>query len=348
MAHSQDEERIRRYRESIARAWGFGDSNSWPVKLNAAFHLFLKEFGEELLADVDYLEQHDGYSLADVAKLFYNPARIYRIIDSVVYGMRRNRYPLAQQRQVVLKMLSMVKALKHGSEFNDDGGNIIYDPATVSAVVRDKLAARPQSIEESQLLHKFCGIMWAYTESIFFRAHDVTKEIHGPYFYDGGEKKLVVKEYLNLSPAEIWPGVTLLPCDTIKVYKIYDESVRLRIDALNHLYHEGNSLVTGLERYRVEVDGEERGLDTLREFLPIVQETIFEISSHVESIGWNDRVLKYADIFWFRKKPLRDARGLPWGVPEQVRLNILSGAEDPRRRERLSDEESQRLALLTI
>src|SRR4030095_15338887 len=67
---------------------------------------------------------------------------------------------------------------------------------------------------------------------------------------------------------------TRLPCNTMKIYKIYDETVQLKIDALNHLYPEGNSLIAGLERYGVEVDGKEQGIEILRDYLPLVQQTI--------------------------------------------------------------------------
>ena len=341
----RDGERIRLYRESIGSAWGHGDGNTWPVKLNAAFHLFLKEFGEELIDDLAYLEQRK--TPAEIARPFYNPARLYRIIDSTIYGMRRNHYSVAQQRAVVLKLLDLCKSLKYGSEFNEDGRNVIYDPATVEETA-EKLDQPLLSVEESKIVHRFCAVMWAYTEAICFRAHDVTKEIHGSYPCDGGRKHFIVKEYLNLSPRELWPDAPLLPCSTIRIYKQYNDNVRIRIDALNHLYHEGGQLVPNLEACCVEVDGRRVEIELLREYLARVQQTIGTISRYIESISWNERVLKYAEIFWFRKKPFRDQRGCDWRVPPHVRNTIRNGMENERRRTPLSDEASARLAMLTI
>ncbi|HEY9432886.1 MAG TPA: hypothetical protein VI260_15590 [Blastocatellia bacterium] len=346
MQPRSDAERIQLYRESISRAWGYGDANTWPVKLNAAFHLFLKEFGEELIADIIHLEA-EGKSLAEIAQPFYNPARLYRIIDSTIYSMRRNRYNVADQRAIVQKLLAMTRALKHGSEFNEDGANRIYSPAEQQRIAERRLSSAVDSPATSQIVHRFCGVMWAYTEAIFFRAHDVTKEIHGPYTLDD-DRQFIVQEYLNLRPAELWPGFPLLPCRTIRVYKQYSRSVRISIDALNHLYHEGGQLVPSLTAYSVEVDGEEHDVGILNEYLKIVQQTVMAISRHIDSISWNERVLKYSDIFWFRKKPLRDQRGLDWRVPASVRSAILAGHENERRRTPLSNEASARLAMLTI
>lgn len=338
---------VARYRETISQAWSHGDANVWPVKLNAAFHLFLKEFGEELLEDIGWLEAN-GRTLAEIARPFSNPARVYRIIDSTIYSMRRNRYPIAEQRAVVLKLLAMTRTLKHGSPFNEDGCNTIYDPATAEHVARSRLDGERPTAVAARIVHGFCAVMWAYTESIFFRAHDVTKEIHGPYPCDGGGGHFLVKEYLNLRPDDLWPDVPLLPCRTVKVYTQYSKDVRLRIDALNHLYHEGGPLVPNLERCAVEVDGERRDAGVLQSYLPTVQQTITTISRRVEAMTWNERVSRYADIFWFRKKPVGDQRGRDWRVPPHLRESIARGVENHRRRMPLSDEASARLAMLTI
>jgi hypothetical protein len=347
MHTSHDRERIRRYRETLGHAWRHtGDAHGWPVKLNAAIHLFVREFGEEFLADLAWLEAQ-GRTLDELAKPFYNPARLYRIIDSIVYSMRRNRYPMSEQRAAVLKLLTMVKSLKSGSEFNEDGRNVIFAPDHARAVAAAKL--RPiRSVEESQLIHRFCAAMWTYTEAIFFRAHDVTQEMHGPYDVGAPDQRFLVKEYLNLRPDEIWPDMPLLPCKSIKVYQQYSTAVRIRIDALNHVYHEGGSLVPNLSAWGVEVEGEPIELDDVSGYLRPVAQAITTISRRIEALDWHERVAKYADIFWFRKKPLSDQRGRPWTVPADVRDTIGRGTEYEPRRASLSNEASERLALLTI
>ena len=112
MHPSGDAERrtkLERYRTSLGDAWrDAGDANVWPIKLNAAIHLFVKEFGEELTDDLMQLEA-SGLALGEIARPFYNPARLYRIIDSVIYSMRRNRQPLCRQREMVLKLLAMTR-----------------------------------------------------------------------------------------------------------------------------------------------------------------------------------------------------------------------------------------------
>lgn len=342
-----DEERIKLFRDSLSYAWAFRDYNDWPVKLNSVFHLFLPQFGTEFFEDLCYLEEEAGLSTREIARLFYNPARIYRLIDPLIFSMRRMRYTLKKQREITLKLLSLVKALKYGSEFNESGRNIIYDPTEVAKIVSTKLKDQTCGLQESRFLHRLCGLIWAYTESIFFRAHDVTKEIHGPYDLENGQK-LLVKEYLHLQPNPIWPDFKLLPYRTIKIFKKYNEHIKIRIDSLNHLYHDGGQPVPNLTDYYIEIDGQEVSLETLLQLSPVIEHTISEISVKVDQMNWQEKVMKYAEIFWFRKKPLRDARGLNWELPAAVRDNIRSGKPNPRRQTRLSAEQVYRLAILTI
>ena len=58
--------------------------------------------------------------------------------------------------------------------------------------------------------------------------------------------------------------------------------------------------------------------------------------------------VKYAEVFWLRKRPLRDALEKPWQLPEAIARNIREGSANPRRQPRLSDATVARLARLTI
>jgi hypothetical protein len=132
------------------------------------------------------------------------------------------------------------------------------------------------------------------------------------------------------------------------VYLRYSTAVQLRTDALNHLSHHGASLLDSLEACGIEIDGATCPIDALEPCIAEMRETISAVSRAIEAIGWNDRVVKYGEIFWFRKKPLSDQRGREWRLPAAVRDTIRAGAPDARRTAPLSSEATERLASLTI
>ena len=218
------EEILERYRQSLARSWkGYGDL-VWPIRLATAYHLFLSEFAEEFKEDWETLTGR-GYSDQSVARLFATPSRIYRIIDLLVYGLRRKRVSIDQQRGVVLRLLAMVRSLKAGSEFGDGDCNLIYDGAELQALIDAGRLSRRASLEESRLLHQFFGMMWAYSEAIYFSAHELAKEIHGPYRHDEGFPNIVVRHYAMLRPRELWSDVSLLSCREVRVFCSYSSSI---------------------------------------------------------------------------------------------------------------------------
>ncbi|WOO34828.1 hypothetical protein R2R35_13570 [Anaerocolumna sp. AGMB13020] len=341
-----DEERLKHYKESLKSAWGYNDYNDWPVKFNSVMHLFLEEFAQEVLEDIEAIREQ-GIPACQAAAAFYNPAKIYRIINPVLYGMKKLGKSIRCQQETALYLLELVKELKFGSEFNENGTNIIWS--------REKLEKNYSHIHFTQadansaaLLQRFCGIMWAYTESIFFRAHDVTKEIHGPYSLSDKSSHLLVREYLNLNPSEMWKDTPLLPYRDIIVYTEYSENLNLTVDAYNHLFLQEGNYKDCLLSYAILGDGEPMDINRLPEIISTMFNTIKYIHGWTEKAGWQEITKRYADIYWYRKKALRDLRGLDWRVPQNVYAKIDSGEKDIRRKDNLDARQIDRLIQLLV
>jgi hypothetical protein len=49
------------------------------------------------------------------------------------------------------------------------------------------------------------------------------------------------------------------------------------------------------------------------------------VSKRVEGMSWRKRAEKYAELFWYSKKNLRDRLGEDWEVPDRVRGKIREG-----------------------
>src|SRR5262245_57274366 len=120
-----------------------------------------------------------------------------------------------------------------------------------------------RNIADARLAARFCALMSAYTDSLFFRAHDAAKEIHGPYISNDGRTQVVVKQYFNLRPVELWPEMPLLSAHAMTVYLRYKRNVRFRIDALNHLSHDGASPIEALDSCGIEIDGVSQSIGVL-------------------------------------------------------------------------------------
>ncbi len=341
-----DKTRLDYYKKSLQSAWGYNDYNDWPIKVNSIMHLFLTEFAAEFLEDIREAKEKKK-TTSDIAKAFGNPARFYRIIDPVIFGMKRLKINIADQRKIVLELLDIVKNMKYGSEFNEDGINLILSPDRITAVLQ-RNPLKPADQSTASLIQRFCGIAWAYTESIFFRAHEVTKEVHGPYLLNCTNEKLIVREYLHLNPTEIWKDIAEVPYENIVIYTKYKNSLDVTIDSYNHLFLHGGNYVSDLLEYGIEIDGVVADVDELMKIVPAMQKTIQGIHEWVGKADWHTRAKRYADIYWYRKSPLRKLIGKDWRVPPEIYEKIQNGSADPKRLEKLSDEAIERLISIVI
>ena len=336
------DERIQKYKKSLESAWGYNDYNDWPIKFNMIMHLFLKEFSICYLDGMNEAKKFLSYK--EIGDLFYNPARIYRIINPVIYGMRLQRIRLDEQRKIVNEMFDITETMKSGSIFNENGVNLIFSKDKISKLFNSRF--HQANKEVAQDLHRFCGVMWAYTEAIFFRAHDVTKEIHGLYDVDDG--KLLVREYLNLEARHIWNNISGLGCNTIKIYTIYRKEIEISIDSYNHLFNKKGNINDNLLYYRIEIDGNEVELEQLVELIPSMLNAIHNIQGWVKSANEKDIINRYAEIYWYRIKPLADLQLKNWKPTERVYKNIMEGSIDVRRKNNLSQDSISRLIYTMI
>lgn len=338
--------RLEKYKESLKSAWGYNDYNDWPIKVNSIMHLFLKEFAQECLEDMREIEEKE-IDVKEVTALFNNPARLYRLIDPIIFGMKRLGLPLQEQRNIVHKLLDMVSSMKDGDEFNEAGKNIILNKDELNSFVLGT-EFRPATKADSTLIQKFCGIMWAYTESVFFRAHEVTKEIHGAYELEEG-KQMIVREYLNLQPDFLWGDqVPFLKYKKIQVAAVYKSELKVRIDSYNHLFLEKGNYVTCMTHYSLLGDGKPIEVGELAELICSAFQTINTVHAWTTEQDWRTLANKYADIYWFRKSPFRLILNKDAKVPDYIRKKIIDGEPDPRRVNNLTDEMIERLIRIVI
>jgi len=338
--------KLYKYRESLKSAWGYNDYNDWPIKVNSIIHLFLKDFAVQCLEDIKEIR---GDSTLEKELIFQmgNPSRLYRLIDPIIFGMKRLSLPLSDQKDIVLYLLSLVKRMKHGSEFNEDGRNIVLSPEQVSEIIDKKYFTKTQR-PDAVKIQKFCGIVWSYTESIFFRAHEVTKEIHGSYNLGDG-KQLIIREYLNLNANEIWNNqLPFIKADNIKIYIIYDSALLVSIDSYNHLFLKQGDYISNMTEHCIFINGRLADVNDLMAVMSDIPKTIQEAHAWVENTNWREHANKYLDIYWFRKRPFRMVLGKSATADAYLRQNINEGDFDPRRIHNLTEKSIERLIQIVI
>jgi len=327
------------FKQAISETWAKDGENTWPVAINSITHLFMDIFVEELLTDIDKLKEK-GFNERDVSTMLKTPARIIRLIMPSVRGMKRLGMPRDKQRESVILFLSMVENLKYGNLCNRDGKNIILSPNKLTDTIEVSKMI-PADKSSSIIVHKLCGILWAYSEVVCFRAHGLSKEFHGPYKHSDYKEDFLIRDFFCLNPVALWNECKSVKYGSVRIVAAY-EDLGLTIDIYNHLsIKKGRNYIDSLRYFYIDGDGNPLSLDEVNSLCMALSEVITSMTTKIEKLDWRKLAEKYADIFWFSKKELRDELKLDWHFPQSVKERIESG-ELNTRHQNLSQRNLQR------
>ncbi|MCP5052810.1 MAG: hypothetical protein GY940_36920 [bacterium] len=316
------------FKRAIGDIWSRDGQNTWPIEINSIVHLFMGRFFDEFHNDMVQLEEK-GLRREEIAARLRTSARIIRLVMPCVLGMKDRKITMEEQRQHVMELLSLVKYLKSGDLFNRDGKNAVLSrPAFEQSVQPSQMASATR--KESLMVHKLCGILWTYAETVCFKVHGLIREFHGPYSFPGGSEEILIRDFLCLNPVELWDRCEAVPYSNVRVVTAY-EGLDMTVDIYNNVtIKEGASYMGSLKSFYVEADGERLSMDQINRLSSTLSQAMIDIATGIEEMEWRQLAKKYAEIFWFSKKELRDELELDWRPPDVVNRQIEEGALNER------------------
>lgn len=311
------------FKKAVAEIWLRDGQNTWPIEINSIVHLFMDIFVSELLEDLERLRAA-GFDDAAAAARFKTSARIIRLIMPCVLGMKSLGLPLEKLREHAAHLLLLVGHLKHGDLLNRDGKNIILSPSRFGGEVTSSRMV-PADRKSSMAVHKLCAVLWNYAESVCFKTHGLVREFHGPYEFPGEPGEVLCRDFICLRPVELWDECGAVPYEKVRVAALYD-GLEMRVDIYNNVFiKEGAGFIGSLRSFYVEADGKVLSLEEIDALSGMLSEAMISITSRIEAMDWRQLTLKYAEIFWFSKKELRDALGEDWRFPPAIEERVAKG-----------------------
>lgn len=323
---------IAQFKEAVLGIWLRDGQNTWPIEINSVVHLFMDLFFVELQADIERLKA-GGLTDKEIAGRFHTAGRIFRLVMPCVQGMKALGIPIAQQREQILYLLSLAQRLKYGDLFNGDGKNTVFSQEMFehsAAEAKMTAAASAAGRRSSAAVHKLCGVLWNYAETVYFRAHGFCREFHGPYRFPGCDDQVLIRDFYCLNPVELWPQCGGVPYKNTRIIAAY-ENLGMTIDVYNNLsIAAGYSYISSLKTYSVEADGKLLSPEEIENFSAALSKVIIAITTEIQYLDWRFLAQKYAEIFWFSKKELRNEAGLDWHIPAAVKDRIQTGELNTR------------------
>lgn len=336
---AEDAERLKKYVEAALIPRYNTDRRKYPIYAGRLGRLYLDVLSNELSNDIEeFIDK--GHTIKDLANIFNNPTRIMRMTHTILAGMRMNNLPIEKQRRVILTLLDVVKAMKYGGEFCEDGRNLILSPREISDLLEKESFVQANK-ESSRLAQTLCGVLWAYAETLYFVCHGIAMEAHGPYGNPRNSSQVVlIRDFFNMRPIDLWQECERVPFENVRLIATH-ENVDVWFDVFDNIYIRKGNLVESLRFFSVTGNGRSLSLDEIKELSNILNRTISSITGKVDS--WTEREIagKYMEIFWYQVKPLKEALGKNWRPP-QIVLHRAADAEIPPPSDKRPTEDSLR------
>jgi hypothetical protein len=316
------------FRDSIIEPLKNTDAEKWPIRSGRVIRLVGDHLATEFFQDLRFLEEQ-GWSRAQLAALFGTPSRLWRLSHHLLQGLRARSAPVAEQQEAVLAILALIAELKVGSPFMKNGANVVLSPKEADELrkrtVECALSGRDRE-EQRQWVHRAAGVFWSYAEALYFVAHEVGVEVHGPYRTPDNHA-LLVRDFFSPSPNELWPEIPqLLNFERLRIATIYDD-FKGHLDVYNNIYLEpGVILPSQASAVCAWLDGTVLSAGELRSLIERASAIIVDISALVDSWSLVDIATRYVDIFWWRKRELAIAARAEWRPSESVFSRISEEA----------------------
>jgi hypothetical protein len=297
------------------------DRRKYPLYVGRVAPLGMDVLAREV---EDALERLGSQGIADreIAQAFGNPTRIVRAIHTFNDGMRGAGVPKARRQALVLRLVRIAQELKAGDVLCRDGNNLV-----LSAEEAEELAGsvEPESVSEPAR-RDFQGLaatLWSAAEALYFACHGVAREQHGTYRLAGGEW-LIVRDYRELTPTELWPDLPPLPFSSVRLLAWHAEDPEVEWDAFNNLYLNGPPLTVTLSAVAVLAGEDVLSVESLGGLTRDLLGLLGAVTRRIDSWEEHEVARQYLRILWWQVEPLLSLAGRGWQPPDVVFERLVS------------------------
>ncbi|GHU44508.1 hypothetical protein FACS1894190_15940 [Spirochaetia bacterium] len=311
---------LKDFAQALAIPVGLTDSLKWPVRAGSVIfpirNLLVNEFISQIEAS-GIIGKPDEWRRA-----FDGPTQLWRMSHHLISGLVDDKVEKSVIADRILLLLEGIAALNNDHYFEKTGAHYIFSGSEVAEV-----ASSFKSLEKAtaRKLLMLSGLLWAYSETNYFVAHELTCEYHGAYKL-ADDTYAVVREFKNLRPTQLWSNRDFngLP-EYIRVITFHDKSLQIQFDVYNNLFDEAGTMAPSITGGYAIADGKQLSYDEILSLIVTVSEKVTAFTEEVNALSKQEIAHKYKDIFWYRKKSLADYMGVGWRPSDEIAKTLDEG-----------------------
>lgn len=300
---------------------GRGSPPLWPISIIEVNWYLSRFLPKEIYTIVRRLE-NKGLSGEEIAKLFWGPSGVIHLLYCADFWFEG--LTASESAEFIEKVVDFVTFHRIGDPFCRDWKNLIwpYDRVEKELATHRFFDTRKFGQEElGRILGKFNTILWQYCIFIQVGHRAYSHEFHGPYALGNGES-LMVREYYNLKPTDVWEFTSEMPFDSVTTLEVYKD-VEIRLDGFGHL-DVSASLPANLRRLAILIDGQSlKNLEEFQDYLTKCFNVLQKGNQLARGFKKRDWVTKLLEMRCFWLKAHKDILGEDW----KPSSNVLSLVE---------------------
>jgi hypothetical protein len=319
----------------------------WPLRIEEIAAYFTDLEAQDIYKKMLILKRKRT-SLEEASKLFPGPSFIREFLPDLIAGSKFTKLSKQERIGLVEWFFDVLKKMMVGDMFCRKGRNLLLKSHQVNKLVKSIQWIKPMRKEDAQKFHRLSTSLLTLVWSLyFFPWPNMGFEIHGPYdvskIFGGGNSVLLIRDFFNIKPTNLWPSTKDLHAPQVKLFAIYQD-VDIRMDIFNHMIYSVN-LSSDITDFAVYLNDVAANFDDLTTFIDQLLAKSTEISGTIEKMTKEEKVNQFIKIRYFGLKKFRAYFGARWQPPSTIRKRIKRWGlvEIPAEESSLNAEEIKRI-----
>jgi len=307
---------------------------NWPFPIASVIEAdayidapFLKRF-----YDITKALEERGFADSEIAKSLKAPSRIAQYIW-LLKGNKLIPLDKDQRVEVAEKIIRYMSYYKQDI-FCKSEKNVLWSEEQIKNILNAGNIVDIGKTEEVEEFRRVIGklncVLWNLTEALYFACHAMGHEIHGPYELSKENEVLIVREYYDLRPVEIWAFMEGLSFNKVTTFEVY-ENIDIKFDMFNRM-RSTDALPPHLIKFGLSVDERPLGisLDTLTKLFKEVENIMSNALEFGRGYFFSEDsfknkknvIIKDAEVYFYTLKPLAEALNEDWLPPQSLYESI--------------------------
>lgn len=256
------------------------------------------------------------------------PSRVAQIMHSI-YGLSSSGLRDYEKRDLVDSLISIISS-RRVDPFCKNQSNILYSQSEIDKLFsRVRVENKTQDanwLRKSQLLSRINALLFSLCDVLHVCQHAASHEFHGPYIIK--ESQVIIREYYDLKPIEVWPILKNLPFNRITTLEIY-QGVNINFSFFNHIIPTSSlpDNLTGMVVVKNNDFLDYYTVEELDELLADLSLTMKDITNEVIPFSKTDWICKYVEMHYYVLQPLANLVGEDWH-PSKEQMDIINTQAD--------------------